>query len=88
VQRKRPDCRLKQANLRGFSSCPQTAQYRATLELSNGHQFTMDLCSEHMRNATRIAEIEAARMFLSAKVRVSSIRFDDLALADEGAKAS
>ena len=48
----------------------------------------MDLCSEHMRNAMRIAEIEAARMFLSARVRVTSIRFDDLALADEAAKAS
>jgi hypothetical protein len=47
----------------------------------------MDLCSEHMRNALRIAEIEAARNYPGEDVKVTSMRFHHLALAHR-AKAS
>jgi hypothetical protein len=42
----------------------------------------MDLCSEHMRNALRIAEIEAARHYPGEDVKVTSLRFHHLALAN------
>jgi len=73
--------------LRGFASCDNAAQYRVAVDLSNGDQVRMDLCSEHMRNALRIAEIEAARNYPSGDVRVTSMRFHHLALANR-AKAS
>jgi hypothetical protein len=73
--------------LRGFATCDNPAQYRVAVDLSNGHQLRMDLCSEHMRNALRIAEIEAARSYPAGEVKVASMRFHHLALADR-AKAS
>jgi hypothetical protein len=48
----------------------------------------MDLCSDHLRNAVRIAEIEAARMFPGERVKVTSMSFYHLALADRRLKAS
>jgi hypothetical protein len=47
----------------------------------------MDLCSEHMRNALRIAEVEAARSYPGEDAKVASMRFHHLALANR-AKAS
>ncbi|HVH87363.1 MAG TPA: hypothetical protein VM912_11600 [Terriglobales bacterium] len=88
MQRKLPDCHLKHGAFRGFTSCPQAAHYRATLSLSNGREINMELCSEHMRNAARIAEIEAARAFPGADVKVTSIRFHHLALRGDRAHAS
>lgn len=87
MQRRLPDCRLKQLNLREFARCENLAYYRVAVELSNGHPIRMDLCSEHMRNALRIAEIEAARNHPGEDVKVTSMRFHHLALADR-AKAS
>ena len=87
VQRRLPDCRLKQLNLRGFATCDNLADYRVAVDLSNGHRLRMDLCSEHMRNSLRIAEIEAARNFPGEDVKVASIRFHHVALASR-AKAS
>lgn len=87
VQRRLPDCRLKQLNLREFARCENLAHYRVAVELSNGRAIRMDLCSEHMRNALRIAEIEAARTYPGEDVKVTSMRFHHLALADR-AKAS
>jgi len=73
--------------LRGFNSCDNPAHYRVVVELSNGHEIRMDLCSEHMRNAMRIAEVEAARSYPGKDAKVASMRFRHLALANR-AKAS
>lgn len=48
----------------------------------------MDLCSEHLRNAVRIAEVEAARTFPGECVKVTSVSFHHLALSDKRLKAS
>ena len=47
----------------------------------------MDLCSEHIRNALRIAEVEAARKYPGEDVKGTSMRFHHLVLAQR-AKAS
>jgi len=73
--------------LRGFTACDKPAHYRVAVELSNGRQIRLDLCSEHMRQALRIAEIEAARTFSGEEIRATSMRFHHLALAAR-AKAS
>jgi hypothetical protein len=73
--------------MRGFATCDNPAHYRVAVDLSKGHQLRMDLCSEHMRNSLRIAEIEAARNFPAEDVKVTSMRFHHLALANR-AKAS
>lgn len=81
MQRRLPDCRLKQLSLRGFAPCDKPAQYRVAVELSNGRQIRMDLCSDHMHQALRIGEIEAARNFPGEDVKATSMRFHHLALS-------
>jgi hypothetical protein len=88
VQKKLPACRVKKADFREFISCPEPACYSARFSFSNGHETNMDLCSDHLRNAVRIAEIEAARMFPGEHVKVTSMSFYHLALADRRLKAS
>ena len=87
MPRRLPDCRLKQLNLRGSTPCENRAHYRVAVELSNGRQLHMDLCSEHIRNALRIAEVEAARKYPGEDVKGTSMRFHHLVLAQR-AKAS
>jgi hypothetical protein len=88
VQKKLPECRVKKADFREFISCPEPACYSARFSLSNGREMTMDLCSDHLRNAVRIAEIEAARMFPGEHAKVMSMSFYHLALADKRLRAS
>ena len=48
----------------------------------------MDLCSHHLRNAVRIAEMQAARLYPGEEAKVTSVSFHHLALASERLKAS
>jgi hypothetical protein len=48
----------------------------------------MDLCSEHLRNAVRLAEIEAARLYPGERPKVESMSFYHLAFSDHRLKAS
>lgn len=48
----------------------------------------MDLCSEHLRNAVRLAEIEAARLYPGESVKVESMSFYHLTLSDRKLRAS
>lgn len=79
---------MKKADFREFESCPNPASYTARFALSNGQELTMDLCSEHLRNAVRIAEIEAARLYPGDQVKVGSMSFYHLALSDRRLRAS
>ena len=88
MSKKLAECRVKKADFREFESCPNPASYSARFSLSNGQELTMDLCSEHLRHAVRIAEIEAARMFPGEHVKVESMSFYHLALSDGRLKAS
>jgi len=88
VQKLLPECRVKRADFREFLSCDDPACYSARFALSNGEELTMDLCSGHLRNAVRIAEIEAARVFSGERVKVVSMSFYHLALADARLRAS
>ena len=88
VQKKLPECRVKKSDFREFESCPNPASYSARFSLSNGEELTMDLCSEHLRNAVRIAEIEASRLNPGERVKVESMSFHHLALSDRRLKAS
>lgn len=79
---------MKKADFREFESCPNPASYSARFALSNGQELSMDLCSDHLRNAVRIAEIEAARLYPSERPKVGSMSFYHLALSDRRLKAS
>jgi len=88
VRVKLPECRMKKDDFREFTSCAEPACYSVRFSLSNGHELKMELCSQHLRNAVRIAEIEAARLFPGDQVKVSSVSFHHLALADRRLRAS
>lgn len=88
VRAKLPECRVKQADFREFTSCPEPACYSARFSLSNGRELKMELCSGHLRRAVRIAEVEAARMFPGEQVKVASMSFHHLAFSDRRLKAS
>lgn len=79
---------MNKGDFREFEHCPDPACYSARFSFSNGHEINMDLCSNHLRNAVRIAEIEAARMFPGERVKVASMSFYHLALSDRRLKAS
>ena len=88
MSKKLPECRVKKADFREFESCPNPASYSARFALSNGQELTMDLCSEHLRNAVRLAEIEAARLYPGESVKVESMSFYHLTLSDRKLRAS
>ena len=85
---KLPECRVKKDDFREFRSCSEPASYSASFSFSNGYELKMELCSEHLRNAVRIAEIEAARMFPGEQVKVASVSFHHLALGERRLRAS
>lgn len=74
-------CCVGKTEFREFKSCDQTAQYSAHFTLSNGEELNMDLCSQHLRNAVRIAEIQAARLYPGTQAKVTSMSFHHLAFA-------
>jgi hypothetical protein len=54
--------------------------------MADGSVLKMDLCAEHLRNAVRIAEVEAART-LHKQMKVSSMSFHHLALSNAHSRA-
>lgn len=85
---KLPICQVRKTSFREFASCEAPAHYSARFTLSNGRELKMYLCSEHLRNAVRIAEVQAARLFYDKKVKVASMSFHHLAFSGERLKAS
>ena len=83
-----PDCHLRKDGFREFQACPEPASYSALIVLTNGEELKLDFCSEHLRNAVRIAEIEAARTFPDEPPKVALMSFHNLALADRRQRAS
>ena len=81
VQKVGSSCCVGKTEFREFKSCEEPAQYSACFTLSNGEELKMDLCSQHLRNAVRIAEIQAARLYPRAQPKVTSMSFHHLALA-------
>jgi hypothetical protein len=81
VQKVSSTCCVAKSQFREFEACEEVAQYSATFALSNGKELNMDLCSRHLRNAVRIAEIQAARVYPYEKAKVTSMSFFHLALA-------
>ena len=79
---------MKRTDFREFLSCDDPACYSARFTLSNGEELTMNLCSSHLRNAVRLAEIEAARVFSGECATVVSMSFYHLALAEGRLRAS
>jgi hypothetical protein len=75
-------CALSLARFRNYSSCHESAEYRARATLNTGREFVLYLCPVHMPHAWELAQVLMERRFANAEaehdLRLECISFHQL----------